>query len=155
MSQLFDYFVCSAAAIDRWIEALANQDEETQQTIEDEMQTVITIKGFDQDALVALAQCSADVSPGALSPSKDIRLVRAISDEEGPWVMAYSSRMINVVARMEMTASLVARWNRMVAKATGQAEDKEIVTMEAAEAMQTLCQDAEDGKLGLFVCFYG
>lgn len=156
MSQLFDYFVCSRPDIDRWADAL-EQGDELEGAIEKEMPQVVHFRNLGQDDVNILAQCSQDREVDSVTAVGEIDLVRAISDEEGPWVMALRTPYIRMLAEMRIDNRLLERWVAAVAKFNGTEEEycREVLTTEAAETLKKMCRLAVEKNLGVFVCFYG
>lgn len=154
MSQLFDYFVCSRSLIDKWADALEQQDEARQEKIEAKMPRMATLKNLGQDDFNLLAR---SVDGGSVVGVGDVDLVRAISEEEGPWVMALCQPAVRAVARMVVDESLLQRWVKAVAEFHGgkEAHCREILMAEAAETLKEMCQLAVKKRLGVFTCFYG
>lgn len=154
MSQLFDYFVCPRTLIDQWADALEQQDEALQEKIEAKMPRVVTLKNLGPDDFNLLARCVEGDSAVAVG---DVDLVRAVNEEEGPWVMALCPPAIKAVARMVVDESLLRRWVKAVAEFHGRKEAhcREVLTADAAQTLQEMCQLAVKKRLGVFTCFYG
>jgi hypothetical protein len=84
-------------------------------------------------------------------------LVKAISEEEGPWVIAFRQPTIDAIAQMEVNEPLLQRWASVVAKHMGQEEEdcREYLAAEVAGKFKELCSLAVQKNLGVFTCFYG
>ena len=157
MSQLFDYFVCSESLIERWADALAEQDEDLQQKIESEMPRFVTLKNIGQDDFNILARCAEGDDVDTVKAVGEVDLVRAVSEEEGPWIMAFRQPAVEAMARMVVNESLIQRWIKAVAEFNGSGEDwcRETLTADAAESLKEICELAVEARLGVFICFYG
>jgi hypothetical protein len=154
MSQLFDYFVCLVAVIERWAAALGEQDEDRQQQIEAEMPRLVALKNLGQDDFNLLARVVAGEAVVAVG---DVDLVRAVNEEEGPWVIAFRQPAVEAIARMSVDESLLQQWIKSVAEFQGRKEDRcrEFLTADAAKTLKEMCVLAVEGRLGVFTCFYG
>lgn len=157
MSQLFDYFVCSLPIIQRWTDAMVQQDEDLQQTIESKMPRILTLKSIGQDEFNILAGCAKADEVDAVEAVGQVDLVKAVSDEEGPWVMAFSQAAVEAIAGMRVDTALIQRWASAVTEFHGTSEDwcRELLTMDAAKSLKELCGVAVEKQLGVFTCFYG
>lgn len=157
MSQLFDYFVCSRPEIDRWAAALEEQDDDLQETIEKKMLHVAHFRNLGQDDVNILAECTQEKDVDSVTAVGEIDLVRAISDEEGPWVMALRTPYIRMLAEMRIDNRLLERWVTAVARFNGTKDEycRQVLTSEAAETLKMMCRLAVEKNLGVFVCFYG
>jgi hypothetical protein len=157
MSQLYDYFACSRRQVERWAKALAAGDEELQERIEAAMPRLVTLKNLGQDDFTILARCAAGGGVDVVEAAGAIDLVRAISPDEGPWVMAFRRPDVNAVAEMRVDGSLLRRWAKHVAEYRGgrQADIRHVLSAEAARTLKELCGLAVKERLGVFACFYG
>jgi hypothetical protein len=157
MSQLFDYFVCSRPTIDRWADALEHQDEELQQKIESEMPRFVTLKNLGQDEFNILAQCVEASDVDTVEAVGQVDLVKAVSEEEGPWVMAFRQPAVEAIAGMTVDTPLVQRWVKAVAEFHGRDEDRsrELLTTNSAKTLKEMCRVAVEKRLAVFTCFYG
>jgi uncharacterized protein with GYD domain len=101
MSQLYDYFACSRALIERWADALEQQDEAQQHEAEAKMPRLLTLKNIRQDAFNLLAECVGGDSFDAIKAMGEVDLIRAVSVEEGPWVMAFRRFAVEAIGGMQ------------------------------------------------------
>lgn len=156
MSQLFDYFVCSRPAIERWADALEQQDEDVQKDIEDEMPRFLCLKNVGQDEFNILAACAQDEADTVRAVGR-LDLIKAVSEEEGPWIIAFRQAEIEAIAGMNVDHSLVERWVRAVVEYRDESEDdcRDQFTTELAKTLKELCGVAVEKQLGVFTCFYG
>lgn len=157
MSQLFDYFACSRPTIERWADALEQQDEELQQKIESEMPRFVTLKNLGQDELHILARCVKGNDVDTVNAVGQVDLVKAVSEEEGPWVLAFRQPTVEAIAGMTVNMPLIERWVKAVAEFHGTDEDRcrELLTLDAAMTLKEMCRVAVEKRLGVFTCFYG
>jgi transposase-like protein len=157
LGDIFDYFVCPLPIIERWADALAQQDEELQQKIEAEMPRFVTLKNLGQDDFNMLSQCVEGGTVDTVRAVGDVDLVKAVSEEEGPWVMAFRRPAIEAIARMDVNESLLQRWVKAVAEFNGRKEEhcRETLTADAAKTLKEMCPLAVKDRLGVFTCFYG
>ena len=156
MSQLFDYFVCSRPIIERWADAVEQQDDELQQTIESQMPRLLTLRNIGPDEFNILAQCVEGDDVDTVDAVGQLDLVRAIS-EEGPWLMAFRQPAVDAIAGMSVDVPLIQRWCKAVAEFFGTSEDfrRELLSTETAKSWKDLCSLAIEKRFGVFVCFYG
>ena len=157
MSQFFDYFVCSRPVIERWADALEQQDEDLQETIEDEMARSIGLKNVGQDEFNILAHCVAGDNVDTVKAVGEVDLVRAVSEEEGPWVIAFRQPAVEAIAGMVVDPSLLQRWVKAVAQFNGRDEVdwQKTLTAHMAKSLKDICRCAVNERLGVFTCFYG
>jgi hypothetical protein len=157
MSQLFDYFVCSRPLIDRWADALEQQDEDLQQQIEAEMPRFVSLNNLGQEDFNMLALCAFGDDGDPVEAVGDVDLVKAISEEEGPWIMAFRQPAVEAIAKMKVDEPLLHRWVQTVAQFNGRKEAfcREILTADAANTFKEMCSLAVKKRLGVFTCFYG
>jgi hypothetical protein len=87
----------------------------------------------------------------------EVDLVKAVSDEEGPWVMAFRTSTVQAIAAMAAEQSVVQRWVEAVSAFNGRKYDWESARLTAvvAETLKDLCQVAVERWLGVYCCFYG
>jgi hypothetical protein len=157
VSQLIDYFVCSRALATKWAEAMEQQDEALQSDIEAKMPCFVTLKNLGQDEVNILAACvEGDVADPAEAVS-EIELVHAVSEEEGPWGMAFDQSVIEAIAGMSVEKALLQRWLRVVCQFRGGSEayHKRWMSADAATKLKEMCELAVTKNMGLFTCFYG
>jgi hypothetical protein len=83
--------------------------------------------------------------------------VKAISVEEGPWVMAVRRPAIQAIAQMRVDKGLLGRWVGCVIDLHGgtKAHYQKLLTAEAAQTLKEMCSLAVKKRLGVFACFYG
>lgn len=157
MSQLFDYFVCSRPMIERWDDALEQQDEELQQKIESEMPRFLNLKNLGQDEFNILARCVEGDESDTVNAVGQVDLVKAVSEKDGPWIMAFRQAAVEAIAGMSVDMPLVRRWGKAVAEFHGMSEERcrELLTTDAAKSLKELCSVAVEKRLGVFTCFYG
>jgi hypothetical protein len=157
MSQLYDFFACPRPLIERWAEALAAGDEELQNKIEAELPRRLPLNGIGQDELNILAACVAGEPVDVVQAVGRLDLVKAVSEEEGPWVTAFRRPAVKAVAGMRVDDELVGNWVRHVAEFHGESVKKvrRILTTEMAMTFKDLCSLAAKEHLGVFACFYG
>jgi hypothetical protein len=157
MSQLFDYFVCSRPTMEGWADALEQQDEELQQRIESEMPRFLTLKNLGQDEFNILARCVEGDDVDTVKAVGQVDLVKAVTEEEGPWVMAFRQPAVEAIAAMSVDRPLLQRWVKAVAEFHGSDEDRcrEILNPDAAKTLKEMCSLAVEKRLGVFTCFYG
>lgn len=157
MSQLFDYFVCSRPLIDEWVEALEQGDEELQAKVEGRMPRMRTLKNLGNDELAILASCTEAGDPDVVEAVGNIDLIRAICEEDGPWIMTFRRGSIEAVTKMTVNENLLERWVEAVVDFNGGDEEyyRHFLTADTAQSLRELCQHANDHNLELFVCFYG
>src|SRR5262249_54130342 len=101
VSQLFTYFVCSRPLIERGVDALGAAGEGRQAEVEAEMPRVLTL-GVSQPEVNLLARCLEGGPVRAAAAARGLDLVRALSEEEGPWVMAFRRPAIHALAGMSV-----------------------------------------------------
>src|SRR5262245_5438980 len=156
MSQLFDYFACSRPLIERWADALEQQDEDLQGQIEAEMPRSLPLKNLGDDDVNILAWCARGEDGDVVEAVGEIDLVKAVS-EEGPWVSTFRQPAVAALAKMRVGPALVRRWVQAVAQFHGETEDyyRELLTADTARALKDLCRLAVKERLGVFVCFHG
>ncbi len=157
MSQLFDYFVCSRSMIRKWAAAMEEQDEELQQRIESKMPRLHTLDGIGQDEFNILAGCAEGDEMDPVEAVGQVDLVATVSEEEGPWVMAFSQVAVEAIAGMHVGSDLIQRWASAVIEfhGTSEYECRELLTMDAANSLKELCGLAVEKQLGVFTCYYG
>lgn len=109
MSQIFDYFVCSRSLIDQWAKALASGDKAQQAKIEAKMPKFLTLRNLGQDEFNILAWCVQGGKGDVVEAVGAVDLVTAISEDEGPWLMAFQQPAIQAIAGMSVDESLLNR----------------------------------------------
>jgi len=136
---------------------MEQQDEELQQMIEAEMPQFVTIKNLGQDEFNILAGCAEGNGVDTVKAVVQVDLVKAVSEEEGPWVTAFRQPAVEAIAGMTVDMPLVQRWVKAVAEFNGRNEDRcrEILTTDAAKTLKEICSVAVEKRLGVFTCFYG
>lgn len=158
MSQLFDYFVCSPSAIEEWADAMERGDEELQEELESRMPRSLALRGIGQDEFSILAGCLRGGAVDIAGALERVDFVRAIDEEEGPWISAFRRAEIEAIAGMGVDEALIGRWSEAVAEYRGMEENDDrrgMLTAEVAEDFKGLCRAAIEGGLDVFVCFYG
>ena len=157
MSQIFDFLVCPRPLIEQWADALSRQDEDVQHAAEAKMSRVVTLRNLGQDEFNILAYCILGNEPDVANAVCDVDLVRALSEEEGPWIMAFRSPAIEAIAGMAVDASVLQRWAKSVAEFyESELEDcSQILTAESAALLKDACQCALTNELRVYTCFYG
>jgi hypothetical protein len=157
MSQLFDYFACSRPLIEQWAEALATRDADLRQEIETAMPGVIKLKNLSQNEFNLLAASVAAEVVDVVAAVGEVDLVKAVSAEEGPWVMAFRRPAVEAIAGMHIDQTLLDRWVGHTIELNGgtAAYYGKLLTAEAAGKFKELCRLAVAGNLGVFACFYG
>jgi hypothetical protein len=157
MSQLFDYFVCSRALIKKWAEALEQDDESVQSDIEAKMPCRMTLKNVGQDEVNLLAACIEGDLVDPVEAISEIELVHAVSEDEGPWVMAFDQSVLEALARMSVDKALLQRWVRVMCEHRGGSEvyHRRWMSASTARTLKQMCELAVTKSLGLITCFYG
>jgi len=157
MAQLFDYFVASRPMIERWADAVQQQDEQLQHQIEGGMPRLLTLKDLGQDEFNILARCAEENDFDVVEAVGEVDLVKAISEVDGPWLMAFRQANVDRISRMSLHTSLIERWVKNVAQFNERNEDvlREVLTAEAANTLKELCGLAVKNRLGVYTCFYG
>jgi hypothetical protein len=143
--------------IEKWAEALDQQDEDLQQQVESAMPRFVTLKNLGAEEFNILARCVEGDSEDTLDAVDEIDLIKAVSEEEGPWIMAFRQPTVEAIARMSIDKSLLRRWVKAVAQYSGREEDdcRVLLSANAAKTLQGICSQAVKERLGVFVCFYG
>jgi hypothetical protein len=157
MSQLFDYFVCARALIDKWADALEQRDESLQQKIEAEMPRFLTLKNLSDGDVSILAACTKGDAVDSVKAVGQHDLVRAISEEEGPWITAFRKPTIEAIAKLRVGKPLLQRCVRAIAQFHGgtEAEYRKLLTAKVAGTLKDMCRLAVKKRLGVFTCFHG
>jgi hypothetical protein len=157
MSQLFVYFVCPQAAIERWAEALARRDEDLRRKIESDMDRVVTLKNLGQDDFNLLARCVAGGDIDVVRAVGDVDPIKAVSEDEGPWVLAFRQPAVIALAQMNVDEPLLRRWAEVVARFKGKSANdyRGSLTADVARTLREMCALAVRERLGVFCCFYG
>ncbi|MBX9677124.1 MAG: hypothetical protein K2X38_00070 [Gemmataceae bacterium] len=157
MSQLFDYFVCSRSTIENWADAMEQQDEDEQARIESEMSGFVTLEHIGQDEFNILAQCVEEDGGDPTKAVLRVDLVKAVDEEEGPWVTAFHPAAVKAVAGMSVSATLIQCWRRAVAAFRGESEElyRKLLTSKTADSLKELCSLAVEKRMEVFTCFYG
>jgi hypothetical protein len=157
MSQYFDYFVCSQSLIEQWADALAQGDEERQVSLQADLPRFVGFKNLGNDEVNILAWCVKGENTDIAAAVGELDLIRAVSDLEGPWVMAFRQPAVAAIAGMVIDEPLLERWVRAVAEFHGRDEDicRRFLTPRDAGTLKDLCETAVKNSLGVFVCFYG
>ncbi|HEY9757300.1 MAG TPA: hypothetical protein V6C97_19180 [Oculatellaceae cyanobacterium] len=156
MAQLFDYFVCPRSTIEQWISALEQQDDELRDKIESEMPQSITLQTVGQEELNILAGCARSEEVDTVKAVAQVDLVKALTDEEGPWVVAFPQPTVEAIAEMNVNPALVHRWIKAVSEYQGNNDDSRqaYLTTDAALTLKKICTEAVQERLYVFTCFY-
>lgn len=121
------------------------------------MPRFITLKNIGQDEFNILAQCISSDDVDLVKAVGQIDLVRAISETEGPWVIAFRQPAIDAVARMSISEPLIHRWIRATAAFQEVQENRmaTLLTTDVATTFMEMCSTAVEKQLGVFACFHG
>jgi hypothetical protein len=119
-----------------WAAALADGDAERREEIEAGMSRIARLKNLSQNEFNILAACVGGGEVDVVEAVGQVDLVRAVSAEEGPWVMTFRRPAIDAVAGMSVDQPLVDRWVRHTIELNGGAEGyyRKLLTADAAEA---------------------
>ncbi|PQO45881.1 hypothetical protein [Blastopirellula marina] len=157
MSQLYDFFLCSREQIDRWTAAMAEMDEDRQAQIEESMPAQVTLQGLGNNEFEMLAACVTEEEPDLVAAAASSDMVHAVSEEEGPWILSLNAEQVAAVAKATLDDALLEKWIAATAEFQGGDVEwlRELLTLEAAQDYQQMCQAAVADDLKIYLCFYG
>lgn len=136
---------------------MAEMDEERQAEIEESMPAQVTLQGLGNNEFEILAACLTEGEPDLVAAATSSDMVHAVSEEEGPWILALNSEQVAAVATATLDDALLEKWVEATAEFQGGDVEwlRELLTLEAAQDYQQMCQAAVADGLKIYMCFYG
>jgi hypothetical protein len=89
---------------------------------------------------------------------REVDLVKAISEKEGPWITSFRQHTVEAIATMVIDPSLLHRWLKLVTQFMGASTEeryRRFLTAGSAGTLKEMCGFAIKEHFGVFTCSYG